>query len=68
MAKQSDALKENGIIRIGVEELVQCVAHLYDVGKDKPHVKTICLDAWDELYKNNLRDIQPLSIMLDNFS
>ena len=48
--------------------MVQCVAHLYDVGKDKPHVKTICLDAWDELYKNNLRDIQPLSTMLDNFS
>ena len=68
MAKQSDALRENGIIRIGVEELVQCVAHLYDVGKDKPHVKTICLDVWDELYKNNLRDIQPLSTMLDNFS
>lgn len=68
MAKQSAALEDSGVIRIGVEELVQCVAHLYDVGKDKPHVKTICLDAWDELYKSNLRDIQPLSMMLDNFS
>ena len=44
------------------------ITHLYDVGKDIPHVKTLCLDAWGELFKNNLRDIQPLSMMLDNFS
>lgn len=68
VTKHSAEFKDNGLVRVGVDELVQCVAHLYDVGKDKPHVKTICLDAWDELYKNNLRDIQPLSIMLDNFS
>ena len=68
VTKQSAEIKDKGLVRVGVDELVRCVAHLYDVGKDIPHVKTLCLDAWDELFKNNLRDIQPLSMMLDNFS
>ena len=51
-----------------MNEMVRCVAHLYDVGKDDPTIKEISLDTWDELFKNNLRDIQSLAVMLDNFN
>lgn len=66
--KQAATLSDDGPMRIGMDEMVRCVAHLYDVGKDKPDILTICLDTWDELFKNNLRDIQSLSTMLDNFN
>ena len=66
--KQAATLKEEVPMRIGVDEMVRCVAHLYDLGKDDPEIKTICLDTWDELFKNNLRDIQSLATMLDNFN
>lgn len=66
--KQAAALADEGVMRVGVDEMVRCVAHLYDVGKDNPKIKTICLDTWDELFKNNLRDIQSLAKMLDNFN
>lgn len=66
--KQAATLSDDEPIRIGMDEMVRCVAHLYDVGKDKPAILTICLDTWDELFKNNLRDIQSLSTMLDNFN
>lgn len=66
--KQSAMMADERSIRIGVDEMVRCVAHLYDVGKGDPAIKTICLDTWDELFKNNLRDIQSLATMLDNFN
>lgn len=66
--KQSATLTDEKPIRIGVDEMVRCVAHLYDVGKGDPAIKAICLDTWDELFKNNLRDIQSLATMLDNFN
>lgn len=66
--KQAAALTDEGPMRVGVDEMVRCVAHLYDVGKDNPRIKTICLNTWDELFKNNLRDIQSLAKMLDNFN
>lgn len=68
VTKQAASLSDDEPMRIGMDEMVRCVAHLYDVGKDKPEVLTICLDAWDELFKNNLRDIQSLSTMLDNLN
>lgn len=66
--KQAASLSDDGSMRIDMDEMVRCVAHLYDVGKDKPEILTICLDTWDELFKNNLRDIHSLSTMLDNFN
>ncbi len=66
--KQAATLSDERPMRIGMDEMVRCVAHLYDVGKDDPTIKTICLDTWDELFKNNLRDIQSLAVMLDNFN
>lgn len=66
--KQAAALSDERPMRIGMDEMVRCVAHLYDVGKDDPTIKAICLDTWDELFKNNLRDIQSLAVMLDNFN
>lgn len=66
--KKAASLSGDGPMRIGMDEMVRCVAHLYDVGKDKPEILTICLDTWDELFRNNLRDIQSLSTMLDNFN
>ena len=68
LIKQAATLTAEGPMRMGVDEMVRCVAHLYDVGKDDPRIKTICLDTWDELFKNNLRDIQSLATMLDNFN
>ena len=68
VVKQAAVLADEGPMRVGVDEMVRCVAHLYDVGKDDPRIKTICLDTWDELFKNNLRDIQSLAKMLDNFN
>jgi hypothetical protein len=66
--KQAATLSDDGSMRIDMDEMVRCVAHLYDVGKDKPEILTICLDTWDELFKNNLHDIQALSTMLDDFN
>lgn len=66
--KQAAALTDEGPMRVGIDEMVRCVAHLYDVGKDDPRIKTICLDTWDELFKNNLRDIQSLAKVLDDFN
>lgn len=66
--KQAATLTDEGPMRVGVDEMVRCVAHLYDVGKNDCGIKTICLDTWDELFKNNLRDIQSLATMLDNFN
>ena len=66
--KQAAALADEGPVRVGVDEMVRCVAHLYDVGKDDPRIKRICLDTWDELFKNNLRDIKSLATILDNFN
>lgn len=66
--RQAASLSDDGPMRIGMDEMVRCVARLYDVGKNKPDILTICLDTWDELFKNNLRDIQSLSTMLDDFN
>ena len=68
VVKHAAALADEGPMRVGVDEMVRCVAHLYDVGKDNPKIKTICLDTWDELFKNNLRDIKSLATILDNFN
>lgn len=32
--EQAAALADEGPVRVGVDEMVRCVAHLYDVGKD----------------------------------
>ena len=68
VSKHLAELQEEGPVRLGIDDMIQCIVHLYDVGKDDPTVKTICLDAWDELFKNNLRDIKSLATILDNFS
>lgn len=68
VSKRLAELQGDGPIRLGIDEMIRCVVHLYDVGKDVPAVKTICLDSWDELFKNNLHDIKSLATILDNFS
>lgn len=68
VAKQAAERQDDYPMRISIEKLVQCTAHLYDIGKDDPKIKTICLNIWDELFKNNLHDIKSLATMLDNLS
>ena len=68
MVKQLSGVPRDGGIRLSVDEIVQCVAHLYDVGKDDSKARTVCLDAWDELYKNNLHDVKALSTVLDDLN
>lgn len=68
MVKQLSGVPRDGEIRLSVDEIVQCVAHLYDVGKDDPKARKVCLDAWDELYKNNLHDVKALSTVLDDLN
>mgnify|MGYP003539654147 CR=1 FL=1 len=68
VSKHLAELQEEGPVRLGIDDMIQCIVHLYDVGKDNPAIKTICLDAWDELFKNNLHDIKSLATILDNFS
>ena len=53
--------------RIIVEDLIKCVIQLFDKGKNNSKIRVICLDIWDELFKNNLHDIKPLADMIDNF-
>lgn len=68
MVKQLSGVPRDGGIRLSVDEIVQCVAHLYDVGKDDQKARKVCLDAWDELYKNNLHDVKALSTVLDDLN
>ena len=68
VSKRLAELQGDGPVRLGIDEMIRCVVHLYDVGKDIPAIKTICLDSWDELFKNNLHDIKSLATILDNFS
>lgn len=53
--------------RIIVEDLIKCVIQLFDKGKNNSKICAICLDIWDELFRNNLHDIKPLADMIDNF-
>jgi len=53
--------------RLDVNDLVQCVIRLSDRGKQIASVRSICLEIWDNLFRSNLQDIQPLSDMIDNF-
>lgn len=50
-----------------VNNLIQCVIRLFDRGKDDPHIRRICLDIWDDMFKSNLQDIRPLAVLIDNF-
>lgn len=68
VSKRLAELQGDGPVRLGIDEMIRCVVHLYDVGKDIPAIKTICPDSWDELFKNNLHDIKSLATILDNFS
>jgi len=68
VSKHLAELQEDVSVRLGIEEMIRCVVNLYDGGKDNPAVRTICLDAWDELFKNNLRDFKSLATILDNLS
>lgn len=49
------------------ENLVKCVARLYDRGKSDPQIKKICLDLWDSLFKCDFKKMKPLSDMIDSF-
>lgn len=53
---------------IDIDDLTQCVAHLYDTGRTNPEIKHICLDIWDILFKNNLNNRQSLSVILDSLT
>lgn len=53
--------------RLVVSDLIQTVIRLYDRSSQNPQIKSICLDIWDNLFRSNLQDIEPLSEMLDNF-
>ncbi|WP_130864411.1 NACHT domain-containing protein [Bacilliculturomica massiliensis] len=53
--------------RLAVSDLIQCVIHLFDIGKDDFRIRNICLDIWDDLFRSNLQDIRSLSDMMDNF-
>ncbi len=66
--KHSVLFYQNQYSRLGLDELIRCVAHLYDEGKDDEKIRRICLDAWDELYKNNLHGIRELSAILDDLN
>ena len=66
--KQTANMQERGRWFIDLDELVRCVAHLYDEGKDNPQIKAIALGAWDELFKNNISNIRTLTTLLDGFS
>lgn len=50
-----------------VKDLIQCVIRLFDRGKDDPHIRCVCLDIWDDMFKSNLQDIRPLAVLIDNF-
>ena len=66
--KQTAKLQEKGRFYVNLNELVRCVAHLYDEGKDNPQIKAVALDAWDELFKNNISSIRTLTTLLDGVS
>ena len=67
-AKQTANIQKGNHCYVNLNELVRCVVHLYDEGKDDPKTRTISLDAWDELFKNNISDIRMLTTLLDGFS
>ena len=45
VSKRLAELQGDGPVRLGIDEMIRCVVHLYDVGKDIPAIKTICLDS-----------------------
>lgn len=53
--------------RLAISDLIQCVIHLFDRGKNNLKIRNICLNIWDNLFRSNLQDIKPLSDMIDNF-
>ena len=50
-----------------VSDLIKCVIRLFDKGKEDLSIRESCLDIWDKLFMSNLRDIKPLSDMIDEF-
>ncbi len=68
VVKKASMVYQSDQFRLGLEELIRGVAHLYDEGKEDHRIRTICLDAWDELFKFNIHDVKSLSVMVDDLS
>ncbi|MCR4963839.1 MAG: hypothetical protein K6B40_08215 [Firmicutes bacterium] len=56
-----------GYERLDVQNFVQCVVRLSDRSKDNPAIQKICLEIWDNLFKNNWQYVKPISDMIDYF-
>ena len=47
------------------KDLVALVARLFHQGKDNPSTRRICLDLWDDIFRNKPMVIKPLSDLID---
>ncbi len=48
-----------------IEDLIEAVIKLFDIGSQEPSIRIMCLNIWDQLFLHNIQDVKPLAEMLD---
>ena len=55
-------------LQLSLDNLVRCIIKLFDKNRYNPNIKQLCLNMWDDLYRNNLSCIKPFTEIFDNMN
>ena len=56
------------MLRNAVDDFIKCLMNILDRCDDDEAAKTICLNAWDALFKNNFRNMKALDEVMDEYA
>lgn len=54
-------------LRVSVDNLVKCVVRMFDRGQNRPDIRRISLDIFDNLFMSDLATVRPMADMIDVF-
>ena len=60
--------KQDYRLRNAVNDFIKCLMNILNRCEDDAEAKTICLNAWDALFKNNFRDMKSLDEVMDEYA
>ena len=61
-------IKQGYMLCNAVNDFIKCLMAILDRCEYDAEAKTICLNAWDALFKNNFRDMKSLDEVMDEYA
>ena len=59
--------KQDYMLRNAVNDFIKCLMNILDRCECDEEARTICLNAWDTLFKNNFRNMKALDEAMDEY-